>query len=793
MNADFNNMQLGDYVMIASTVEVEDNAKLYTRGENQWIFITDFSGATGIRGETGLTPNIQIGTVTQGSSFNVTRTGTNENPVLNFTLVKGDKGERGIQGIQGLTGNGIASITKTGTSGLVDTYTITYTNGNTTTFTVTNGEDGEVTQTQFDKLKTQVNTLKEITSQMPQVSDSGEETYLADTIKAPFTEFEVKGHSEQESTTGKNFAFSEHINGLGFTVSELEGYVGDITIAIKPKTGTAQINYRIIYSDNTQTNNYICLKNVANDKWYTAIINQGKAISSIQLYWVSASDTTARTLEHAMVLKGKYTTIEDDDYEPYTGGQPAPSPIYPYPVKSCGDNVNEFDKETLEQGSFVFTTGDNVARDIVVRSGLIEIKPNTSYIISANEILGECAVSFYNNNRQILSGLSSGGNYNKKDYTVTTPSNAYYIRFRIGNRNYPKTVENDYKIKLEKGTAATPYSPYGMGCMNEKIESRNIFNPNGALIKTIYNFNTNNILSQSDNGDITIDDNNYIHGSSNNYVAIVCTYNFKNGKTIYCNGYKTGRSILVYKKSGELVGFTATNYTPSENFEGYLGIGLEANDVNVNGKYLMYSYEQDTPYIAHEEQTISIPTQQPMRSIGDVEDEFVKKNDGKWYERHWISRKILDGTENWLYIGGNVFYIDSIIDYEESTSNICLCSHYISMNNVSSGGAVQNGKCCFFVNHSNYRFYIRDINFTSVEDFKAYLAQKYANGTPVYLDYILQDPLDLPCTQLQSDILDSLTDTVHTYRGGTYISSEDEVKARIKVSGLRDLNVLFNN
>lgn len=53
MNADFNNMEYGDYVMIASSVEVEDNAKLYTRGESQWIFITDFSGAMGIRGEQG--------------------------------------------------------------------------------------------------------------------------------------------------------------------------------------------------------------------------------------------------------------------------------------------------------------------------------------------------------------------------------------------------------------------------------------------------------------------------------------------------------------------------------------------------------------------------------------------------------------------------------------------------------------------------------------------------------------------------------------------------------------------
>lgn len=39
----------------------------------------------------------------------------------------------------GSDGSGIASIEKTGTSGLVDTYTITYDNGNKTTFTVTNG------------------------------------------------------------------------------------------------------------------------------------------------------------------------------------------------------------------------------------------------------------------------------------------------------------------------------------------------------------------------------------------------------------------------------------------------------------------------------------------------------------------------------------------------------------------------------------------------------------------------------------------------------------------------------
>lgn len=51
----------------------------------------------------------------------------------------GDPGETGATGEEGV---GIASITKTGTSGLVDTYTITYTDGDTSLFTITNGKDG---------------------------------------------------------------------------------------------------------------------------------------------------------------------------------------------------------------------------------------------------------------------------------------------------------------------------------------------------------------------------------------------------------------------------------------------------------------------------------------------------------------------------------------------------------------------------------------------------------------------------------------------------------------------------
>lgn len=65
-----------------------------------------------------------------GSDPIVTKTETETGFNLGFGIPQGD------------TGNGIASIQKTSTSGNIDTYTITYTNGQTTTYQVRNGQDG---------------------------------------------------------------------------------------------------------------------------------------------------------------------------------------------------------------------------------------------------------------------------------------------------------------------------------------------------------------------------------------------------------------------------------------------------------------------------------------------------------------------------------------------------------------------------------------------------------------------------------------------------------------------------
>ena len=53
-------------------------------------------GIRGIQGENGITPNISIGTVTTlepNEQATVTKTGTDEEPIFNFGIPKGEKGD----------------------------------------------------------------------------------------------------------------------------------------------------------------------------------------------------------------------------------------------------------------------------------------------------------------------------------------------------------------------------------------------------------------------------------------------------------------------------------------------------------------------------------------------------------------------------------------------------------------------------------------------------------------------------------------------------------------------------
>lgn len=74
-------------------------------------------------------------------------------------------------GASGLDGRGIVDVEKTGTAGLVDTYTIEYTDATTSTFNVSNGEDGT------NAIPFRTKGTKELYSELPTSGNAQDDAY----------------------------------------------------------------------------------------------------------------------------------------------------------------------------------------------------------------------------------------------------------------------------------------------------------------------------------------------------------------------------------------------------------------------------------------------------------------------------------------------------------------------------------------------------------------------------------------------------------------------------------------
>ena len=160
---------------------------------------TTYEVTNGEKGETGATPDFSIGSVTKGDDAEATITGTAEEPILNLVLP---------------AGNGIESIEKTGTAGLVDTYTITFTDETTFTYNVTNGADGNVTDVQVEgtsvvdngvasitglATQAELDRYKTIYNVLPKVTGEDETLTLNNTGEATL-QLSLKGNTSQTGT-----------------------------------------------------------------------------------------------------------------------------------------------------------------------------------------------------------------------------------------------------------------------------------------------------------------------------------------------------------------------------------------------------------------------------------------------------------------------------------------------------------------------------------------------------------------------------------------------------------------
>lgn len=269
---------------------------------------------------------------------------------------------------------------------------------------------------------------------------SGETIVATDSSQAKFEGLRVFGRSEQVSTTGKNL-FDEKQKEAGTILPENGIEVVDSNFYRTPylpitagvhtfsAKGTFTVIARFYWYDSDK--NFLGISEIIQDS-----LEVPENASYYRARWKASDDVT-----EIMLNKGDQAL----PYEPYSGGYASPSPEYPQPIESIGDDgsvdVGVYGKSLLENkatsktiNGVTFTVND----DGSVTVNGTETSGSSTYITISDNVIAPDLRDRLLNKSLILSGCPSGGG-----------SSTYDVRLFNAN------AKNDMLLDTGKGIAFT--------------------------------------------------------------------------------------------------------------------------------------------------------------------------------------------------------------------------------------------------------------------------------------------------------------------------------------------------
>ena len=718
--------------------------------------------------------------------------------------------EKGNIGPTGLTGNGISSITKTSTSGLVDTYTITYTNGNTTTFDVSNGNgidriektaavgnkdtytiyftngstttyevsNGEVTR---EELEEEVERLSMIYNAFPTTTGEVEEPSINGTAEVPFKEIGLKGNTSQESTTGKNlFNANNYIQQGGYGgISIKNNEDGSYTI-----TGTATDNVglnltstpiilengetytqSITIINGTQTGSLVpSFKNSQGQITYNFFANnQTKTTTDVMTlnnydYYISNGTTVNFTFKVQLEKSASATS-----WEPYTNG-PAPNPDYPYPVNVVtGDNEvkvvgkNKFNPPSDYTGTF----RSNVSRTLTIQNGVFNIGGSgggTSYAItlgSSYTIQNGDYLHIFNDDSAFNIYLVDSSNNNIAEIIVNSNNKIVSLDSYAGQT----IVSVLFYVNASQGNKTFTFSPMII---------------NGVSIATTYtpyvsqtypiNLGSMELCKIGDYQDVIkrssgknlINPNNIVQGVVNNDNGNLEGTTTSNNKTIDYTEIKPNTSY--YFLSNKTSGNWGAWYDENKTYISGISLGAVIDGVKVspsNAKYLRFTLNREgnnNDYLTNTMicEGTSSSTYEPYGKV--------------WCKYGAIGKVVFTGSndEDWSY---NTIYNFFAISISTITNNFVYANYYLYYPTYSS---ISGNYGCWI---SSTSFRIKNTDYNTAEDFKTWLS-----NNNVLLYYPLATPTITEITDTTLiEQLDNL-EKAYSYDTQTNISQTNQDK-----------------
>lgn len=467
-----------------------------------------------------------------------------------------------------------------------------------------------------------------------------------------------------------------------------------------------------------------------------------------------------------------------------------PSIENPVDIKSCGYNINLFDGKFRQGNNAVLTISNRIysIQDLLLKKGETYIF-STDLDTSIYKYGINLTTSTYPNDEAYV--FDSG--WRTEQYYSFTPTEDTYLGITIGridNNNFIPDVIEGTHFQLKKGTLLLSWSPYNQGNINIVKSNKNLFDGKFRQGNIEGSPSTNRLFSLQD----LLLEKGKTYTLLTNLDISVYRYGINLAIRPFPLPHPSSNSVINDFGWQTTSSFT---FTPEQNL--YFGIPISKIDNtdlsldDINGVYFQLEVNNlPTDYIPHEGQTFTIPVQQPMRSIRDVRDTFIKK-DGKWYERHWIKNYVFNGSENWLCtkdVNNKTFqfHIPVITGNNFCTS---MCNMFKFWKNNS-----WKDTACFISYNSHFYALIafNENEFTEnlTKDEALAKWKELISNTNLVVYYNVKEPIDLECTEEQSAILDNLEKT-KTYKGITNIYSTDEISTINKVTYIKDLQSIIDD
>lgn len=493
----------------------------------------------------------------------------------------------------------------------------------------------------------------------------------ADTVQGLGRTNKTYGVSKQTTRSGRNKlpnnATNLTSNGLTFTINK------DKSVTING-TATAQTDL-ILFGKYNSTTNKIPLNGQVtyglkstNNNIRLILVKDG----STQLGEANSSKTIAVDnifVNYAIIRVTQGATIPNQTFYPmivqgdslgeYEEYGASPSLEYPAPIHCLGDDVNLFD-EKFESGTLSSTDGTSTSNSTRIRSiNYNNITPGASYIFNCNG-MDSVIVFEYDKNKAFLK--SSG--FQTLPYIFTASSNMAFYKLVLAKNNSPTITANDVsKAKLQKGTVATPWSPYGYGTVENISSNKNLAKLEAEGKYRIYH-SGEFVASSSFDSYIAKVSPNTTYCTSNVH-SNICFFD-KNMKYIKGDMF---RNAGVFNTNGIDNVFYATVAVEKANKD----------------KVQIEEGEAATDYVAHQESSNIVYVDKPLCSLGNVRDELD-------YARGKITRRlayeVFDGSddEGWATASSG-YQTDTLFCAYLSISKMKIASSMISNRFKSVVGA----------------------------------------------------------------------------------------------------------